>query len=329
MNAIRQTQQLNKRELENATPPSASWHADYRDTAWVYVGGLPLDLSEGDVVTIFSQFGNPTHLNMIRDRETGKSKGFGFLKYEDQRSCDLAVDNLTGADVFGRLLRVDHTRYKKKDDEDEDTHRIDRLEAEAHAEQNGKRASDTEESDEERNRRKKRRPMLKDEKELEDTLAIKQSGEDEDPMKDYLIKEKRDQINTARRRDEDRERRNRHHQRRQGDDDDRGERHKRHRHRRRDEGDKEERSSGKDRAERQGEDRSRESRHTGGDQIEERRNRRSDNLSADSGNREKARRRRSRSSSHDHRSTRKRYSSDEDHGRHESLRQRRRRHADD
>ncbi|RMZ91241.1 hypothetical protein DV736_g1549, partial [Chaetothyriales sp. CBS 134916] len=112
MNAIRQTALLNKRELENATPPSASWHADYRDTAWVYVGGLPLDLSEGDVITIFSQFGNPTHLNLIRDRESGKSKGFGFLKYEDQRSCDLAVDNLGGADVLGRLLRVDHTRER-------------------------------------------------------------------------------------------------------------------------------------------------------------------------------------------------------------------------
>lgn len=329
MNAIRQTQQLNKRELENATPPSASWHADYRDTAWVYVGGLPLDLSEGDVVTIFSQFGNPTHLNLIRDRETGKSKGFGFLKYEDQRSCDLAVDNLTGADVLGRLLRVDHTRYKKKDDEDEDTHRIDRLEAEAHAEQNGTRASDTEESDKERNRRKKRRLMLKDEKELEDTLAIKQHGEDEDPTKDYLIRGKRDQIDTARRRDEDRERRHRHHQRRHKDDDDRGDRHKRHRHRPRDGGDKGERSSGKDCAEEQGEDRSEESRHTRRGQTEEWRSRRPDNLSADLGNREKARRRRSRSSSHDHRSTRKRYSSDEDYGRRESARERRRRHADD
>src|ERR1700710_2007155 len=165
MNAIRQTQLLNKRELENATPPSASWHADYRDTAWIYVGGLHLDLTEGDVCIIFSQYGNPTHLNLIRDRENGKSKGFGFLKYEDQRSCDLAVDNLGGGEVLGRLLRVDHTRYKKRDDEDEDTYRIERLEAAQEAEEralngNGKRGSDTESEDGKGHRRKKRRHML-------------------------------------------------------------------------------------------------------------------------------------------------------------------------
>ena len=48
MNSIRQTQALNKLELANAVPPSASWHADYRDTAYIYVGGLPFDVSEGD-----------------------------------------------------------------------------------------------------------------------------------------------------------------------------------------------------------------------------------------------------------------------------------------
>src|ERR1700759_5701069 len=118
MNAIRQTQLLNKRELENATLPSASWHVDYRDTAWIYIGGLHLDLTEGDVCIIFSQYGNPTHLNLIRDKETGKSRGFAFLKYEDQRSCDLAVDNLGGTKFMERYLRVDHTRYKKREDED-------------------------------------------------------------------------------------------------------------------------------------------------------------------------------------------------------------------
>lgn len=210
MNAIRQTQQLNRRELENATPPSASWHADYRDTAWIYVGGLPLDLSEGDVVTVFSQFGSPTHLNLIRDRETGKSKGFGFLKYEDQRSCDLAVDNLTGADVLGRVLRVDHTRYKKKDDEDEDTYRIDRLEAEMEREnQTVKRTSETEDDESEHERKRRKRRRVRDGVEK---LAITENGEEEDPMKDYLGREKRESGGR------DGERRHRHRERRHRDD---------------------------------------------------------------------------------------------------------------
>lgn len=118
MNTIRQIQELNKRELEAGITPEGSWHADYRDTAYIFVGGLPFELSEGDIITIFSQYGEPVFINLVRDKETGKSKGFAFLRYEDQRSTDLAVDNLGGAVVLGRTLRVDHTRYKKKDDED-------------------------------------------------------------------------------------------------------------------------------------------------------------------------------------------------------------------
>jgi RNA recognition motif-containing protein len=47
-------------------------------------------------------------VNLPRDKETGKTKGFGFLMYEDARSCVLAVDNLGGAKVLDRTLRVDH-----------------------------------------------------------------------------------------------------------------------------------------------------------------------------------------------------------------------------
>ena len=218
MNAIRQTQLLNKRELENAIPPSASWHADYRDTAYVYVGGLPFDVSEGDIVTIFSQYGNPTHVNLIRDRETGKSRGFAFLKYEDQRSCDLAVDNLGGAEVLGRMLRVDHTRYKKRDDEDEDAYRVDKNDPEVNG--NGKRASDAEETEDEgrRKRHKKRRPKLKEEEDLEVLLQIK-DGEEEDPMRQYMIDEKKADVANALVRAERKEKKHRHHHRRREDGD--------------------------------------------------------------------------------------------------------------
>ena len=240
MQAIRQTQLLNKRELEDATPPSASWHADYRDTAWIYVGGLLPELTEGDVCIIFSQYGNPTHLNLIRDRETGKSKGFGFLKYEDQRSCDLAVDNLGGGEVLGRLLRVDHTRYKRKDDEDEETYKIERLEKAQEDEErwrngNGKRGSDTESEDEGR-KTKKRRHLLKEEQELQDMLAIEQAGEDEDPMREYLIREKKEEVERAKAKDREKHEKRKHRHRRENGDEDANhgsdrERQHRHRHR--------------------------------------------------------------------------------------------------
>src|ERR1700722_4008081 len=53
-------------------------------------------------------------VNMPRDKETGKPRGFGFLMYEDQRSTVLAVDNLNGSKVLDKTLRVDHVKNYKQ-----------------------------------------------------------------------------------------------------------------------------------------------------------------------------------------------------------------------
>lgn len=52
------------------------------------------------------RFGEIMDINMPRDQESGKPKGFAFLMYEDQRSTVLAVDNMNGALVLGRMLKV-------------------------------------------------------------------------------------------------------------------------------------------------------------------------------------------------------------------------------
>ncbi|KAK3372165.1 RNA-binding domain-containing protein [Podospora didyma] len=198
MNQIRAIQALNKREIENGVPPEASWHVDYRDTAFVYFGGLPYELSEGDIITIFSQYGEPVFLKLARDKETGKSKGFGWLKYEDQRSTDLAVDNLGGAEIAGRLVRVDHARYKLRDDEDPDECRVgweDMLRRERA--EKGLRSDDEEEgsgTDEDDKAKERKRPMLEEERELQ--LLI-QNHDDDDPMKQFLIDEKKKEIAEA------------------------------------------------------------------------------------------------------------------------------------
>jgi len=90
-----------------------SWHQEYKDSAWVFLGGLPYEMTEGDVICMFSQYGEPVHINLIRDHTSGKSKGFGFLCYMDQRSTILAVDNLNGIKVLGRTIRVDHVHQYK------------------------------------------------------------------------------------------------------------------------------------------------------------------------------------------------------------------------
>ena len=53
---VKNVNKMNQRELElGLAGTSTSWHAQYKDSAWIFVGGLPYDLSEGDVLCIFSQ----------------------------------------------------------------------------------------------------------------------------------------------------------------------------------------------------------------------------------------------------------------------------------
>jgi len=110
---VRNIKKLTETELKLNISGKASWHNQYKDSAWVFIGGLPYDLSEGDVITIFSQYGEVANLNLVRDKVTGKTKGFCFLCYEDQRSTILAVDNLNSTKVCGRTLRVDHVEQYK------------------------------------------------------------------------------------------------------------------------------------------------------------------------------------------------------------------------
>jgi|EP00970_Alexandrium_tamarense_P012005 RNA-binding motif X-linked protein 2 len=109
MNVVNEIQRINDLELEKGlTHTSASWHDKYKDSAWIHAGNLPLNLTEGDVLCILSQYGEIDDIHLVRDKDSGKSKGFAFVKYEDARSCVLAVDNLCGSMVLGRTLRVDH-----------------------------------------------------------------------------------------------------------------------------------------------------------------------------------------------------------------------------
>eukprot|EP00983_Pelagomonas_calceolata_P036385 1133646-Pelagomonas_calceolata.AAC.10 len=67
------------------------------------------------MLAVFAQYGEVVDVHLVRDKSTGKSRGFCFLAYEDQRSTVLAVDNLSGAKVAGRIIRVEHVdNYKKK-----------------------------------------------------------------------------------------------------------------------------------------------------------------------------------------------------------------------
>ena len=98
---------LCERELKNGVEVQNSWHYQYRKCAYIFIGNFERELSEGDIITAFSQFGEVVDINLVRE-EDGTSKGFCFLAYEDQRSTILAIDNMNGSHLYKRALRVDH-----------------------------------------------------------------------------------------------------------------------------------------------------------------------------------------------------------------------------
>ena len=184
-------------------------------------------------------------MNLVRDKETGKSKGFAFLKYEDQRSTDLAVDNLGGAKILDRILRVDHTRYKKREKRDgEQSEEEDNVKVGKKPRLGDDQRRTSRERPTKRERDLPSRPLLKEETEL---AALLRDHDEEDPMKEYLIQEKKEEVDKALRRLEKEKHR---HRRRSGEraesDDDRSRRRQGHRHRHRDRSQEDTREQGRD-----------------------------------------------------------------------------------
>jgi RNA-binding motif X-linked protein 2 len=115
MNVVKEIERITALELQHGIigGSTGSWHHKYKNSAWVYVGGLPYELTEGDIICVMSQLGEVEDINLVRDKATNKSMGFAFIKYEDQRSTILAVDNFNGMSLLGRTVRVDHVdKYK-------------------------------------------------------------------------------------------------------------------------------------------------------------------------------------------------------------------------
>jgi len=165
MNVVKEIQRLNERELQLGSH-NASWHDQYKGSAYVFIGGLNYEFTEGDVITIFSQYGEVMDVNLPRDKETGKTKGFGFLMYEDARSCVLAVDNLNGAKVLERTLRVDHVEnYRQQKVKGEDGELVDREEQSMNAQPD----------------------LIEGSSESESEGSPLPDVDPEDPMHDYLI----------------------------------------------------------------------------------------------------------------------------------------------
>ncbi|MBK1877277.1 RNA recognition motif domain-containing protein [Pelagicoccus mobilis] len=72
----------------------------------IYVGNISFGLSEGDLQDAFEQFGVVSQLKIIMDRETGRSRGFGFVTMDNAEEGKAAVEGLNGQELDGRQLTV-------------------------------------------------------------------------------------------------------------------------------------------------------------------------------------------------------------------------------
>eukprot|EP00494_Astrolonche_serrata_P026062 UN26323 len=77
------------------------------DSACVFVGNIPFDSTEQQLIEFLSVAGEVLDFRIAYDRDTGKPKGYGFCEFKDPRMAESAIRNLNNADFHGRALRVD------------------------------------------------------------------------------------------------------------------------------------------------------------------------------------------------------------------------------
>lgn len=79
----------------------------------IYVGNLSYKAQEDDLKREFEQFGEVTSVRIIKDRETGRSKGFAFVEMPEKDAADSAIEALNGKEIDGRAVKVNPARPKK------------------------------------------------------------------------------------------------------------------------------------------------------------------------------------------------------------------------
>lgn len=82
----------------------------------IYVGNLPFSTTSESLSEVFAAFGSVDSSKIIIDRETGRSKGFGFVEMADAAAADSAIAQLHGSDLGGRALTVNEARPMEKRD---------------------------------------------------------------------------------------------------------------------------------------------------------------------------------------------------------------------
>ncbi len=80
----------------------------------LFVGSLPFKMTSDELQELFAEFGEVSSAKIINDRETGRSRGFGFVEFESDDEAQAAIKAMNGKDVDGRALTVNVARPREE-----------------------------------------------------------------------------------------------------------------------------------------------------------------------------------------------------------------------
>jgi len=85
-----------------------------RETRKIYLGNLKYDLTEEELRQAMQEKGvHAKDLKIVKDKFTGKSKGFGFAEFENEQDVEYAINTLNGQEIKGRMLKVSKARQQR------------------------------------------------------------------------------------------------------------------------------------------------------------------------------------------------------------------------
>lgn len=82
----------------------------------LFVGGLSWSTNDEGLRSAFERFGSVSEAKVIMDRDTGRSRGFGFVTFEDDEDAQNAISSLDGADLDGRKIKVNEAQERPAGD---------------------------------------------------------------------------------------------------------------------------------------------------------------------------------------------------------------------
>lgn len=83
------------------------------ETKKLFIGGISWNLEWQELKDIFKEYGEVVYVKIIKDRETGKSKGFGFIEFSNIEDAKKAKDAMDWAEVDGRVINVDYAQERQ------------------------------------------------------------------------------------------------------------------------------------------------------------------------------------------------------------------------